>query len=54
MLGENPKRVLRRGNKIVMGGRGKEGTGWERGGKWGGRIRCGQRQERGPEGRKKE
>jgi hypothetical protein len=29
---------LRRGNKIVIGGRGREGTGWERG--WGREWGC--------------
>jgi hypothetical protein len=38
---------LRRGNKIVRGGRGREETGWERG--WGGEWR-GQDQEWGETG----
>ena len=42
---------LEEANKIVIGIRGKEGTGWGRGGggEVGVRIRCGERQERGPE-----
>jgi hypothetical protein len=46
---------LRKGNKIMMGGRGKEGPVWERGGeREGGRIRYGGRQERSPESQKSE
>jgi hypothetical protein len=40
---------LRRGNKIITGGRRREGLGWERWrGKGGVRIRYGKRQERSP------
>jgi hypothetical protein len=37
--------LLRRGNKIISGDRGREGPGRERRGRWkkGGRIRCGRR-----------
>jgi hypothetical protein len=37
--------LLRRGNKMIMGGRGREGPGRERGGggKKEGRMRCGRR-----------
>jgi hypothetical protein len=47
---------FRRGNKIITGGRGREGPGWERGeeGKRGGRIRYGERQERSSEGQENE
>jgi hypothetical protein len=44
---------LRRGEEIIMGGRGREGSRWDRGGRGrrGSRIRCGGRgQERSPEG----
>ena len=43
---------LRRGNKIIIGGRGREGSRWERGeeGKKGSRTRYGRRQVRSPEG----
>ena len=43
---------LRRRNKIITGGRGREEHGYKRGGggKEGSRIRYGKRQERNPEG----
>jgi hypothetical protein len=40
---KGPRRLLRRANKIVKGGRGQDGTGMERkGGQWGGRVTCGE------------
>ena len=43
---------LRRGNKIIMGGRGREGPGWQReGGVW---TRYLKRQESSPEGQENE
>jgi hypothetical protein len=39
---------LRMGNKIVIGGRWGEGSGWEKG--WGRQDHVGEREERGPEG----
>jgi hypothetical protein len=44
--------LLRKGNKIIMGGKGREGSGSERGkeSKKGGRIRFQKRQERSKEG----
>ena len=47
---------LRRGNKIITGGRGREGSGWERGGgrENGGRIRYGGRQEISSKGQENE
>ena len=52
---ENTSFLLRRENKMIMGGRGLEGSGWERGRmdgrrEWEGRIR----QERNPEGQENE
>ena len=44
---------LRKGNKIVIGGRGREGPGWERERRrkrGGSRIKYGGRQERSPDG----
>jgi len=46
--------LLRKGNKIITGDRGREGPGWERGKREGGRIRYGKRQEKSPEGQEKE
>ena len=44
---------LRRRNEIVIRGRWRKGTAWERG--WGGiRIRCGEGQERWPDGHENE
>jgi len=40
---------LRRGNKIIIGGRGKKERSWRRG-----RVRCKVRQERSPEGQENE
>jgi hypothetical protein len=48
--------TLRRGNKIVIVDRMRRETGGERGGegKWGGRIRYNERQERGTVGQENE
>jgi hypothetical protein len=49
--------LLRRGNKIITGGRGREGPGQEKrgGGEMGqDRVRYGKRQERIPEGQENE
>jgi hypothetical protein len=51
---EDASILFRKGNKIIMGGRGREGLGCERGGDKRGRIRYGNRQERGPEGQENE
>ena len=47
---------LRRGNKIIMEGRGSQGLGWERGGegKTRGWIKYGKRLEKSPEGQENE
>jgi hypothetical protein len=42
--------LLRSGKEIIMGGRGREGPGWERGGEKGNRIRYGGGAESSPEG----
>jgi hypothetical protein len=47
--------LLRRENKIITGGRGRERAGWERGGgKNGGRISNRERQEQSPKDQKVE
>jgi hypothetical protein len=53
---EDTQILLGRGNKIVMGGRGKKEPVWEREGgeEHGGRINYGERQLRGPVGQENE
>jgi hypothetical protein len=51
---EEAQILLKRGDKIVIGIRWREGARWEGGweGEWGFMSRCGERQERGPEGQR--